>query len=273
MPVPTDPKEILKQLSEMDLDSDQTPEEIAAQDSGNQNDELKGKAAKAWHDLRGKLKVARGVIEELSKPKEQTSTGQAAAQTPSNATDRSAQAQAYLDALTMRAMQSTGIFDSNNRIVQMEVARLYQFDITQMERTRQAQADGDKTFDSVAAGFKGLDDSDKAAIKARMSGLSPLDRTNENVIKTVVHTYMGENLDKFSKPSKGGSSSEVAAASQVKARGGVGAGDFSVGSGKRPEQNPPTPEELKAMRVLRIPPERVDLYRKALAKKEAYMPR
>jgi hypothetical protein len=275
MPNPAgDPKEILKRLSEMDLDSDQTPEEITAQDAGAQDDESKKKASRAWHDLRSTLKVAKGVIEELTKGQEQKPSGDAAPQTPKTSTEKSTAAQAYLDALNTRAMQSTGIYDIDNRLVQMEVSRLYQLDMTNAERTQKAQAEGDKIFDDTVAGFKSFEDSDKAAVKARMAGLSPLDRANPETIKMFVHTYMGENLEKFtrvhrSKPG-GDGSSDAAAASAVKR--GVGSGDFSVGSGKPPDVKPPTAEELAGMKKLRMPPEKVDVYRRAMAKKEAYMP-
>jgi len=276
MPNPVgDPKEILKQLSEMDLDSDTTPDFVEAQDQGTQDEESKRKAARAWHSLRGTLKMAKGVIEELSKEKERTTTESAATQTPQTSGDRNAQAQAYLDQLNVRAMQAVGISDPNSKLVQMEVSRLYQADVLKMEQTARAQADGDKVFNEVVSGFKSLDDSDRSAIRAKMSGMSPLDRANPETIKVVTHTYMGENLEKFrTAPSSGGNgSADAAAASQVKSRGGVGAGDYSVGSGKAPETKPATADEIKGMRALRIPLDRVDLYRRALAKKEAYTAR
>ena len=276
MPNPVgDPKEILKQLAEMDLDSDTIPDFIEAQDQGNQDEESKRKAARAWHSTRETLKVAKRVIEELSKEKERTPPESAATQTPQTSGDRNAQAQAYLDQLNVRAMQAVGISDSNNKLVQMEVSRLYQADVLKMEQTARAQADGDKVFNEVVSGFKSLDDSDKVAIRAKMSGMSPLDRANPETIKVVTHTYMGENIEKFrtAQGSGGNSSADTAAASQVKARGGVGAGDYSVGSGKAPETKPATADEIKGMRSLRIPLDRVDLYRRALAKKESYVQR
>ena len=273
MPNPAgDPKDILKKLAEMDLDSDQTPEEIVAQDQGTQDDESKKKAARAWHDLRGTLKVARGVIEELTKVQEPKPAGEAASQTPASSSDKNAAAQMYLDQLTTRAMQAVGIFDATHRLVQMEVARLYQADMSRAEQTERAKLDGDKVFDSVVSGFKSLDDSDKAVIKTRMSGLSPLDKTNTETIKMFIHTYVGENIDKFSKSKpKGEAPADAAAASGLKARGGVGAGDFSVGSRAPVDTKPATAEEIKGMRALRMPLDRVDLYRKAQAKKEAYV--
>jgi len=270
---PTDPKAVLEQLNRLNLESDEVPDFVQAQDAGQETDETKKKAARAWHDLRGMLKVAKGTIEELSKEKEQKPPAPAAAQTPSSDSDRSSQQKLYFAGLRSRAMANAGVYDPDNPIVQLEVNRLYQEDMARMAQTQRAQTEGDKIFNSTVEQFKQLDDKDKEAIKSRMAGLDPIQRANPETIKVFVHTYLGENLEKFAKPPKLKGDAAQAAASTVKARGGVGAGNFSPGSGSPSTEKPPTPEELAEMNKLKIPPDRVDLYRRAKAKAANYAPR
>jgi hypothetical protein len=271
MPDPADAKTVLETLNKLGLDSDETPDEISAQDQ-NPNDEAnKGKAARAWHDLRNTLKAARGVIEELTKEKPAV----APAAQSSNANDRTAQADQYLTQLKANAQAVTGINDPNHPLVQLEMQRLHTTFVQNQERSVQAERDSEKVFNETVAGYKQFEDADKVELKKRLAGFPPLEKANVDTIKRVANQFIGENWDRFAKAKPAGKSnsveSDAAAVSSLKARGGVGVGDASVG-GKGTDDKPATAEELAEMKKLRIPDGRVDLLRKAKAKKGNYSP-
>ena len=280
---------ILKSLEQLDLDGDEVPDFIENQD-GNQPEDEKKKAARAWHGLRTQLKDAKNVIEEFSK--EHTQGVQTPAPQPEMQPNQSPdpnlqlQQQFYMSQLQTRAMTNTKIADPNHPMVRMETQRLYNEDMAMAQRQITAATDAEKVFDSTITEFEQLDDEDKTAIKERMATIPALERTDPERVKQFVHMYMGEHFQKFagkasgasgqpaSKSSAQGGSAPAAAASSVKSRGGVGVGEGAPGSGQSGGgEKPATEEELRKMRELHIPPDRVDLYRKAVRKKSKYVPR
>lgn len=272
--------ELLKELEEMGLEGETVPEEITSLTSDSTEEEKK-KADHAFKQFREKLRVAKGVIqqqsEELRRANErQVEQTSRPAPQPSNA-DLNQQSAYYLATLQTRAMEKIGTPDVNSPLVQLEIQRLYAHDMEIAEKKLTADKDAEAVLEQTFSEFPQLGDDDKREIVERLSTQDVLARTDSDFVKSAVHTYMGANFEKFSKApsepkaksSKSAASSGAAAVSNVKARGsGVEPGTDTSSGGA--EGKPATPEELKEMRAIGIPPDDLHLYRKAKIKKDKY---
>lgn len=272
-------KQLLDELDEMGLDGEDIPEEIKTLDSDSSEEERK-KADHAYRQLREKLRVAKGVIgQQVTELKEKGEKPEAPVPTPVPAPDPQQQSAFYLATLQTRAMQKLRIPDADNPLVQMEIQRLYGEDMATAEKQVTAEKDATVVLEQAYSEFPQLGDDDKEAIGEQLSTHDALARTDEALIKNIIHAYMGGNLTKFSKPSKPKpnsrstetkTSSGAAAISDVKARGtGVEPGDGAPGNGAA-EPKPATSEELKEMKKLGVPPEQIEIYRRAKLKKGKY---
>ena len=273
-------KQLLDELDEMGLDGEDIPDEIKNLDSDSSEDE-RTKADHAYRQLREKLRVAKGVIGQQStelKKKGEKQEPLVPASTP--ALDPQQQSDFYLSSLQTRAMQKLGIPDAANPLVQMEIQRLYSGDMVTAEKQVTAEKDATVVLEQIYSEFPQLGDDDKEAIREQLSAHDALARTDEALVRNTIYAYMGGNLAKFSKPPvepklkpKAGltkTSSGAAAISDVKARGtGVEPGVGTPGSGAT-ESKPATSEELKEMKKLSVPPEQIEIHRRAKMKKSKY---
>jgi len=263
---PKTQKELLAELNAMDLESDELPEGIA--DLGpDATEEQKGKAAHAFKTVKDKLRLAKAMVEEQAEVIEKGKPSAPA--TPVNSSvpqNPEVQAQLYAAQLEQRAMQSLGIANPESPLVKMEVQRLYGLDRTVVDRQRTAEKDAKTLLGALETQFPQLEKKDWEALGEQLSGMEVLDRANEELVKEKIYSYLGQHMDRFTKPSKPGAG--PAAASTAKARGtGVAPGD---GAGETDTEAPPTAEELKEMRKMKIPPAQVGMFRRAKKKSGNY---
>ncbi len=188
--------QLLAELNEMDLEEEEIPDEIKNLNPDSTEDERK-KADHAYKQLREKLRVAKGVIGEqvgeLKKAKE-SKEPVAPASPVTSAPDPQQQSAFYLATLQTRAMQKMGIADVNSPLVQMEVQRLYAQDMETAERQLTAEKDATVVLEQAYAEFPQLGDEDRAAIEEQLSSHDSLARTDEALIMSTIHAYLGANF-------------------------------------------------------------------------------
>jgi hypothetical protein len=230
------------------------------------------------------LKTARSVIEEqqerLSKMEEKPSPPQQTQQQPG--VDLAAQKQLYLSQLQTRAMQSTGITDVADPLLQLEIQRLYAEDRSLMERQATAEVDAETAFSEVSAEFPQFADEDKASVQEALSQVPAVERTPDRIRKEF-HAYRGANFEKFAgpgKPSGNGGGKDTpkpgaAAAAVSAAKKGVAPGEGAPQGGTDGQPvKPATDDERKEMKSLNLDsnvPENVAIFRKAKKKKSKYV--
>lgn len=276
-------KKLLEDLDALDLEGEENiPSEVSGYpDNVNVGDN--SKAASAFKQHRVMLKSAKGMIAELSARNKELEE-----QAPPNVEQTPIaqgtfspvqQTQVYLSNLHNRAMQKMGVFDANNPLVQMEAQRLYTEDMGKVEGQATAEQSAKLLIEDTFSQFPQLSADDKKVLEERISTHDVFEQANSEIVKSEVHKYLGENLDRFQgsagEPSSNGKppsgvSPGAAATSSLKSQGSKG-----VDLGKGPSDNgstpkPPSPEELKEMKALRIPPEQVALFRRAKKKKPVY---
>jgi len=269
-------QELIEQAKSLNLDSEEFDETLVVRP--DDSDEVRNKAIRKWKQNRELTQTALALASDAIKEIDKKKTTKAPAKAP--VTDREDQSAMYLSNLEQRAMQKTGISDPTNSLVKMETQRLYEQDAKKAEARVGADGKVDSVFDSVTSDFKLLDDEDKEAIKANLSGLDVLEKTDPEVVKKYIHLHMGANVDKYAKGTKkpkakpGVVSPAAASVSSVRSQG-VPPGETSVsGSGDEEVIEPATAEELHEMKKVEAldvnNPRHVKMYRSALLKKDKY---
>lgn len=268
-------QKFLDELEGMDLGGEEIPDEIKTLTSDS-SEEDKKKADHAFKQLRERLRIAKGVIseqvDELKKVKEKPVEETQQAPIATSNADPQQQSAYYVATLQTRAMQNMGNTDLSDPLVKMEIQRLYASDMEMAQKQTTAAKDAEEVLERTLSSFPQLGDEDKEAIKEQLATQDVLARADEDFVRSSVHTYMGANFDKFAKApkeSKPNSAPGAAAISSKKAKGsGVELGQTGLEGG---ENVPPaTPEELKGMKRLSMPPDQIALYRKAKLKKHKY---
>lgn len=275
--------DVLKELESLDLDSEEIPDEIKNL-SEETDEEKQKKAAHAFGQLRGTLKTAKEVIQQQAKELEEAkkpSPQPAQAPASQGTLTPEQQSQFYLGSLQTRAMNSLGVYDPNNPLVQMEVQRIYNEDMAMVQKRQAATQNAESVIEDTLKSFSQLADEDKVKIRERISSqYDVLQQADPKIIQREVHTYLGENIQKFrgkepkpgedGTPQKSDVSSGAAAASSLKSQGNVGVELGQASSDKTIEQKPPTPAELKKMKIVGLfnpTPQQVATFRRAEKKK------
>ena len=234
-----------------------------------------------WYaEQRRLLKASRDRIKALEQAEAtrnqqaQQQQQQAQQQQQSLPQDNRMQANLVLLQLQNEAMTNVGIPDAKHPLVQMEVNRLYVEKVQQNRSRQETMQRAPEVIESVLTQFPVLTDEDRAAVKQRIGQLDRALQGNEQAVKTVVHVYMGENIDKFAGRGAGGSQQAgagAAAASGARTRGsGVPPANPPGG---RQNEKPATPDETKGMRALGLDPLKtgdVTKYRVAVERKSHY---
>ena len=278
-------KRVIGELENLDLDTEGLPDTIREQIEVLDEDEAK-KAQKAWASQRVALRKARGVIQTLIQESEKTG-GEPASRAPNNGSDAGGsggtgiKSTALWASLVNQAMHETGINDPNDKIVEGVAMSILADNRSKIKKMSTAKADADRVFSSVMEEFSMLTEEDKEAVKSNLSHVDDLARTEVDVVRSIVHSYIGANFNKFStgagKGKSASSSPDVklgaSAISNVKARGGVAPGSSSPGGDGIPEVKPATVDERKQMSSIGLNPnvlKDVELFRKASFKKDNY---
>ena len=172
--------------------------------------------------------------------------------------------------LVVQAKRNLGKLGTNDRLVSLEVARLYNETVRNQLDAADAPKRTKKVFEDVMSeeGFSVLSAEDKVEVGKRLAGMSPVAQADADVVRREALVYLGQNLSKFAKGEQGepeNRAAAAAAASQAR-RGGVRPPD-STTSESRP--TPPTANEREMMNKLGI--KDVSMYRAAVANKNKYV--
>lgn len=188
----------LSVLGQEDSDTFDTPEE-----GGVEPDSGKAKAAfvrlrqerKAFKDDLGKAQ------QEMAQLRAQIAAGQTAPQ-PSDNRSLIAQKRAYRENVRQRAMSSLQgeVFatdDERNWAVLQEMQAITSHDAVMVARENFTAMQAPQVVRSVLSEFDILNDDDKATVRDLVNKLPPDLRVNPDVIRKEVHSYIGQNVQRF----------------------------------------------------------------------------
>lgn len=272
-------KRAIATLNEMDVEDETVmPEELRIQTELMDEDD-KRRATEAWVRQRRSLKLAKGVIKTVLEESNKVIDKKPTSVASNGGVDVSGRSAVYMGGLTNEAMTKLGINDPNNDLVKLEVNRLYSRDVARVEKLGTADVDSEKVFQTVMSDFPQLDQSDKDEIKNTLGGLDPLQRTDENEVRSMIHRYIGMNFNKFAKSGNAGSGSAgkvktgASAISDIKARGGVAPSSITGGDEDPDSVAPLKQEERQGMVSVGLDPvnpKSVALFRRSMRKKDGY---
>jgi hypothetical protein len=246
-------------------------------------DEGQKKQAHAFEKLRQGLRTAKAVIEEQKKQMDAQSASRVS--TPSApvaaqpTVDARVAAEMVITRLANQAMINVGVADPTNPLVQLEVNRLYQQEISRIERAKTAPEQAKKILNGSLASFSGLSADDVGQIQERVSRLSLDQQLDENAVRGEIHRYVGENFERFRTPPAGAPAPSASTSSGSPGVGPAAASGVRLGMSSVPvNTGGPAPQPLTSvegaeMRRVKLDPTKaadVALFRKAQGKKHNY---
>jgi len=282
-------------IAELEVEDDSVPQFVKDVDAGQKDTE--GRAAHAFADQKRKNKQFARLVRDQQRKLNEMESNQRTSNPPPNAKGAQGNAGLILQTLKTQAITNLGLTSEEEapEMVALEMQRLYNEGAAQAVRIQTAQAQAPAVIKQVLASIPQLGDDDRAEVEKRVSKLTPLQQVDEESIKWVVNSYVGE---KVMRGEELGSTAEETDDARTGAVGGddgvtppvesetpatdrtavgslkntgskVGGVKPGIGHpGKKAGPQPATPEELKKMRSLGM----TDLaaYRAALGKKDKY---
>jgi hypothetical protein len=169
---------------------------------------LDGKTKSAFVKLRQERQALRKELEATKKTVEQLSAGVIAAQRQQQSRttdDPSGLRRRYRESVRQRALQNlTGeVFtnqDEQNMAVWQEMQAIAANDAAELAVQRVVSIQAPQVVENVLSGFSQLDEEDKAAVRKVVDSLPPNLRVDPQVIRKEIHSYIGQNFEKFAKP-------------------------------------------------------------------------
>jgi len=280
------PEDIASVL-EFEVDDENLPEALRPpQDEMEAEGEGK-KARAAFGGMRSTLGVSKEIIRQQAAEIEELRKG-SRTQSPTQQGEGQAQqvnVEAYELGLKTRALsslqQSSGITDPDHPMVKREEQRLYEADLRQQQEVLDANANAETIQAEVLSGFK-LDDEDHKKVGEKLERLDALSKANPEVIRSVVHMHIGENLNKFAGTKGAGTNGDhetvsdgAAASSMLRAQGSAGVKPGKGIPDADKSVSPAQGEEISGMRRIGLDPSSlssVAQYRRAKDKVGNYSP-
>lgn len=192
----------LSVLGPEDSDTFDTPEE----EEGVEPDS--GKAKAAFVRLRQERKALKDELEQtkqaMGQLRAQVAAGQTAPQ-PSDSPNLISQKRAYRENVRQRAVLSLQgeVFatnDERNMAIWQEMQGITAQDAMLLARENFAAMQAPQVIDSVLSKFGILNDDDKDAVREMVNKLPSDLKVNPEAIRKEVHSYIGQNVERFATP-------------------------------------------------------------------------